>query len=257
MSAAALIAGGVLLRVYGIGVAAIVTDAFGICCLIAKEWVSFRSKERLTDLQRGITEAENEAKALREKQGETEDELQNLNFRYRIAFERYLQHLAGQSELDAKGRISAYHFDGKCLVLAARYSKMRGFDEGSQRKVYPTSHGVIGRAWSDGEARLVIPYDLAVAIDEYIQEQVDAGLDADTAKHLNMKSMSYFAIAVDDPNSEKRCGVVVVESLRPDGLDPDALSEDPSREKRAIGCLFMARGVKGRAQPLTGENHNG
>ena len=122
-------------------------------------------------------------------------------------------------------RISVYRREGNSFNMIGRYSENPEYNEPG-RTIYPADQGVIGLAWTRGEAAVDLP-DFESKPDKYYEVlQADWNIDRTTAEQLTMKSTSYVACALYDPKEVERIAIVVVESEKVGILDKDQIVRD-------------------------------
>lgn len=121
-------------------------------------------------------------------------------------------------------RISVYRHEGSSFSMIGRYSENPEYAEPG-RSIYPADQGVIGLAWTKGEADVDLP-DFESKPEEYYEALQDWNIDRATAEQLTMKSTSYVACALYDSKGVNRVAIVVVESGKVGILDKDQIVRD-------------------------------
>ncbi|MBS8259243.1 hypothetical protein DYI23_03330 [Roseibium polysiphoniae] len=135
--------------------------------------------------------------------------------------------------LSIQDRISIYKYDetAKEFRLLGRYAENANFRE-RHRNTYPSNQGVIGKAWENGECferKLPNPSN---HIDKYIEEnERKYALPADLSQNLNMKSTCLWAKSLTN-HKDIPFAIVVVESIKRESLDKDALNAFFEKGKR-------------------------
>lgn len=133
----------------------------------------------------------------------------------------------------SEGRISLFRLDGDKFVLAARRSRMPRFDTSLGRADYPSDRGILGMALRDEHAEehgLPDPGpEPAPPRPEWIQWQVEHGVDRAAARALTMRSQCYVAFRLD--LVDRSPGAIVFESTV---SDAEVLAAGGTAAKRSV-----------------------
>lgn len=121
-------------------------------------------------------------------------------------------------------RISVYKHDEKASVftLLSRHSKNPKYKK-KGRAIYPDDQGCIGRAFSEGKHSIS---DLPAHTTKKYQEIMHSeyNMSKDIVSKLAMPTRAYAAFAIANMY-DIMLGVIVFESIHPDGLDNDKIDE--------------------------------
>jgi hypothetical protein len=119
--------------------------------------------------------------------------------------------------LFSTGRANLFICKQDHFVLVGRYSPMAQFSRSVGRDAYPLGGGILGRAWSDGEAAapdLPEPGPINLAPHQaWLRAQARLGIDEAVATGFVMRSRCYAAIRLE--YDRRRLGVIVIESTYP------------------------------------------
>ena len=137
--------------------------------------------------------------------------------------EQALVILSYRLRLDAEACVSLYLFHAGQLVEVARWSTNTRLRLPGRGR-YPLTSGCIGRAWTDGQHEVNALPDPVTDIQRYLAVQAGYGIDGPTARNMRMKSRSYTAIRIDEPDGTHPLGVVLIESRSPLPLPTEKLN---------------------------------
>lgn len=106
------------------------------------------------------------------------------------------------------------------LVRTSRNPELRKIG----RVRYPENQGVIGKAWTDGQAAFL---GLLADRAAWEQQMVDQGIEPETASSLQMQSRSIVGVRIDDTSKSppEPFGVIVLESTAPRGVTGTTLDK--------------------------------
>lgn len=143
---------------------------------------------------------------------------------YRQLVDAYLFRLSRPLEYDTNHRISLYRHEQGRFVCVGRHSAHSTYHQLGGQAVHPGDYGHLRRAWDEGVAFQEKLPDPQVQPAKWVDALRHAfGFSDDDIAGLSMPSRSIAAFAVRDGSSGRALGVVVFESLEPDGLSLNLL----------------------------------
>jgi hypothetical protein len=199
--------------------------AFGV-------FLRHRQKETLTEVQEELTRQTAKVTEVERAEREAREKVED-------ALSLFLVNLAKRYGLTAEERVSVYAFDGvDALYQLARHSENTALKHPGRER-YPYDQGYLGQAWR-GEADVyaaLVP-DRSVDPDGYRRYHAELGLPGEVIDDLTMSSRAYFGFAVYDPAGNQRVGVVMIESMRAQGLTAvkDQVAET---DRLSLGGLIL------------------
>lgn len=165
---------------------------------------------------------------------------------YRVLFQIFV----GLSLKDTD-RVTLYKHNGKAFILLGRYSSNPSF-QSNGRPIYADSEGCIGIAWRNNESIITELPDPHLEAHDYLKFQLGYYLQRETIQNLNMKSRSYAAFRIQEPEGLNPLAVVVFESIRINCLDIEEIRRKirEDSEGKMIGHLLYAmRGLNWDPDP--------
>ncbi|HEV2122962.1 MAG TPA: hypothetical protein VGW38_09330 [Chloroflexota bacterium] len=154
------------------------------------------------------------------------------------ALSLFLVNVAKRYGLTAEERISVYAFDGvDAFYQLARHSENTALKHPGRER-YPYDQGYLGAAWKGDPVYAAMVPDHSVDPDGYRRHHGELGLPDEVIDDLTMRSRAYFGFAVTDPAGNQRVGVVMVESMRAQGLTTvkDAFADT---DRLSLGGLVL------------------
>jgi hypothetical protein len=146
--------------------------------------------------------------------------------------------------LDTASRVSLFLDTGTALTLLARHSPNTRYCRCTGQATYPHDRGVLGRAWNLGAAEEKGLASPGQTRDErpderWIEQQHGRwGIPREEAAALTMRSRSYAAVRLAEPNG-RPLGVLIVEDERRASDAPRVGSSGPS----AVSCEGLTHGA--------------
>ena len=127
----------------------------------------------------------------------------------------YFRKLPDYNEPPSTLRVSIYTYDRSkdICFLVGRYSFNTRYTQ-SRRKAYPVDNGAIGRAWTDGEAKITISANADEDFDEWKKELSEVyGMPSDIIESLTMKSHAFLSQRINGGyDGNLPIGVALVET---------------------------------------------
>lgn len=141
---------------------------------------------------------------------------------YFAMFENNLAILARNLGFGDSERISVYRQHGELFVMLSRYSDSPIFTNRG-RGIQPIQQGCVGEAWCNGESIVLDLPDPKKDLESYLSAAAQRNVPREVAERFAMKSRAYAAFRLRDDKTNRQVAVVVFESTKPHGLQPDRL----------------------------------
>ncbi|WP_257308843.1 hypothetical protein [Geothrix fuzhouensis] len=140
--------------------------------------------------------------------------------------------------LDHYDRISIYQFTPEGFVLRGRYSENRDYNH-KGRTIYPLNQGCIGRAYQRGEfKRSRLPDPHAHRTTYYTTLESEYDIPETTSRNFVMKSRSIIGVRIESLDHSDSLGVLVIESIKPQGFNSDDIFQLIDNEKNTLSALL-------------------
>lgn len=159
--------------------------------------------------------------------------------------------LGKELRLGNSERITLFVKDDSGFRQVGRYASRTRYNvEGRGR--YPRNHGCMGVAWDEGAAEVTDLPDPEADLNKYCREvKRRVKMAVGVTKLQSMHSRSYAARRIEDASGQTPIGVVVIESLKPDGVSRGRLDEYLDSGNRLLEVAHLLR-VLSRVKPEAG-----
>jgi hypothetical protein len=177
----------------------------------------------LTSVKWELRQVTREADQRRRQLNDLQEALDQQRILILEQFRDCLQLQARQFGLTRNERVTVYLYKGDHFINIVRYSEHPTYIKNGRAR-YPEDEGMIAKAWENGEAYEVI--DTKYKNKRY-NEQLRKRLNitADVADRLTMKARCHAAFVIRDLGNKKNIGVIVFESVSPNGIDYEKIKK--------------------------------
>lgn len=162
----------------------------------------------------------------------TIEKIEGVNYKL---FQYLLISLYNKLNLDSTHRISIYKKKKDRFIILSRYSINPEFEK-INRSFYPITEGFISHALRSGEYFVddLPEYKENGRHHYYTTIQKLCSIDIETLRAMTMKSRSYYCKALTDAAGIERKAVIVFESINPQDLDKDQITEVMKLEEQKL-----------------------
>lgn len=170
-----------------------------------------------------------------------EQQVSALQAAIRNSFDDGMFRLHDKLRLGNDGRASVFALTGRGAELVGRYSPNPDF-QSAGRGTYPLDGSCLGATARTGSNEVTGLVKVTNTGKAWANQQASRyGMNREQALGLTMKSRSYAGVRLSDAAGKTALGVVIVESLQPDGVSLAALELALASEGRGQGLSEALR----------------